>query len=78
MGDRIVERFANGHWFEIEFEYLSRNDVFRMFNDKEKTEPVTNEEGVAEFIAASDPYINVDNIYEIRVAYKIEEGNHEV
>ncbi len=45
----------SGQWTDIRFECIRKNNKFRLFEDKEKTEPV---EGGRSFTALADVYVH--------------------
>lgn len=55
MGCRKVERLSCDIWLSIEFEDLKKGDIFRLFEDDEKTELVKGKEGHVNFIVLSLP-----------------------
>ena len=63
----ITERLTDGEWVQIDFKLLENGDIFRLFDDEEKTKPVTAEDGATKFKALGVPYLNQNNIYEIGV-----------
>ena len=67
MNTRIVEKLIDGEWIEIDFRFLEKGDIFRFFDDEEKTKPVIAEDGATKFEALGMPYLNQDDIYEISV-----------
>ena len=51
---RLVEKYAGGNWFKIDFDSLKKDDIFRMFEST--GEPVVGSEGDTAWICLSDAF----------------------
>ena len=67
MNTVITEKLIDDEWIEIDFRFLEKGDVFRLFDDEEKTKPVIAEDGATKFEALGVPYLNQDEVYEVGV-----------
>jgi len=65
MDYRVTELFTEEGWQDIEFADLVEGDIFRMFEDNYKQNPVISEDGCDIFIATSNPFIGDNQVYEI-------------
>lgn len=65
MSRTIERRCGDGSWEPVEFMELTIGDVFRVYEDT--GEPVVDQKGRKEWVAAGNPYINKYGIPAIRV-----------
>lgn len=65
MDYRVTELLTEDGWQDIEFADLVEGDVFRLFDDAYKQNPVMAEDGCDVFVATSNPYIGANRVYEI-------------
>ena len=62
---RKVEVFRDGNWLNTNFEDISINDTFRLFEDDGTL--VKDKKGNTVFSASTNAYINKDQIWEVGV-----------
>ena len=65
MDTRIAEIWTGGKWVEIPFKKIKPGDIFKLYDDADKKEVVTTDDGVYEFRAVGEPFIGKDGVYEI-------------
>lgn len=65
MSRTVERRRGQDNWEPVLFMELTRGDIFRMY--EQDGEPVIDQKGHKEWIAASKPYINKDGIPTIKV-----------
>jgi hypothetical protein len=58
---RTVDKWILDQWILVQFFDLRKGDIFRMFEDEARTEPVKDKEGNIVSVATSDPYKDYSN-----------------
>lgn len=65
MSRTVERRCGDDNWEPVEFMELTVGDIFRIY--EQDGEPVMNQKGHKEWIAAGKPYIDKDGIPTIKV-----------
>ena len=63
---RTVKVLREDKWVEIPFSDLRERDTFRLYDDKERTKLVQDDNGYNTFIALSDPYWEKENLLAVK------------